>query len=228
MFWLGRRRRARDEDAGCRARIIAAADEARGRIARDLHDGAQQRLVSLALDLRAVQASVPSELADVKAQLARVVDKLAEAVADLQDLARAIHPPILRSGVGPAVRALARRSPVPVEVHVCVAAQLPEPVGLAVYYVVAEALANVAKHARAGVVRIRLETHDDAVVCLEIGDDGIGGALPGGGAGLNGLGDRVEALGGTLTITSPPGRGTTLPVAIPLPSPVGPPGRTSV
>jgi signal transduction histidine kinase len=198
-----------------RARVVAAADQARRLIERDLHDGAQQRIVSLGLDLRATQAAVPDELADLRDRLDRSVDTLAQVHTDLQELSRGIHPAILsRGGLGAALKTLARRSPVPVALTISIPARLPDTVEVAAYYVVAEALTNAAKHARASEVGVSAVAHD-GVLDLTVSDDGVGGALAGDGSGLIGLHDRIEAAGGTLTITSPAGVGTTLSATIP-------------
>jgi signal transduction histidine kinase len=210
--------RSRDELASSRARIVATADETRRRIERDLHDGAQQRLVSLALELRAAQAAVPEEAGELEAELSRVADGLASVLDDLREIARGIHPAILaEGGLGPALNALARRSAVPVEVDLRTAphARLPQQVEVAAYYVVAEALTNAAKHAGASTVVVRAEA-DDSVLRLSIRDDGNGGADPTAGSGLIGLRDRVEAIAGTLVIESTVGSGTTLLVELPL------------
>jgi signal transduction histidine kinase len=205
---------SRVELAASCARVVAAADETRRRIERDLHDGTQQRLVSLALDVRAAEASAPPELVELKAQLSRTAVGLAGAVENLQEISRGIHPAILsQGGLGPALKTLARRSSVPVQLDVSVDRRLPESVEVAVYYVVSEALTNVAKHAHASVVRVDLEA-DEAVVRLSVGDDGVGGATCGRGSGLIGLRDRIEALGGRIEIASPSGKGTTLLVEI--------------
>jgi signal transduction histidine kinase len=205
----------RAELRASRARIVAAGDETRRRLERDLHDGAQQRLVSLALDTRAAEAMAPREPGDLQAQLSRIGEGLTGALDDLRELSHGIHPAILsEGGLRPALKALARRSAVPVELDVRGQDRLPEQVEVAVYYVVAEALANAAKHARASVVQVDLET-EDAIARLSIRDDGVGGADLGHGSGLVGLRDRVEALGGRIEITSPSGRGTSLTVALP-------------
>jgi signal transduction histidine kinase len=207
---------SRVELAASRARVVAAADETRRRIERDLHDGTQQRLVSVALDLRAAENSTPSELVDLRAQLSRTGEGLAAAVEDLQEISRGIHPAILsQGGLEPALKALARRSSVPARLDLSVDRGLPENVEVAAYYVVSEALTNVAKHAQASVVRVGLDT-GEAMVRLSIEDDGVGGAEPGHGSGLIGLRDRIEALGGRVEIASPPGKGTTLRVEIPV------------
>jgi signal transduction histidine kinase len=202
--------------AASRARIVAAADETRRRIERDLHDGTQQQLVSLILELRAAEATEPSEVRELRAQLARTAHRLGEVLEELREISRGIHPPILsKGGLDRALRALARRSAVPVELDLRAERRLPEQVEVAAYYVVSEALTNAAKHAQASVVHVELEAHD-AIVQLAIRDDGIGGAAPAQGSGLVGLSDRIEALGGTLQVTSPAGNGTTLLIEIPL------------
>jgi signal transduction histidine kinase len=207
---------ARAELAASRARIVRSADEARRRIERDLHDGIQQRLVSLALDLRAVQAGAPAELGELQTQLARAADGLGEALEELQELSRGIHPAILsQGGLGPALKALARRSAVPVEADLKIEARLPEPVEAAAYYVVAEALANAAKHAHASVAHVAVQARDGRLH-LWVHDDGVGGADPACGSGLIGLTDRVQALSGAITIHSPTGEGTTLQVDLPI------------
>ena len=208
--------RSREELAASRTRVVAAADQARRRIERDLHDGTQQRLVSLVLDLRAAQAAVPPELPELRAQLARVADGLTGALEDLRELSRGIHPAVLsEGGLAPALKALARRSAVPVELEVEVPARLAEPVEVAAYYVVSEALANTAKHANASVIHVRVQAGDDRLQ-LSVRDDGVGGARPGRGSGLVGLTDRVQALGGTITIHSPAGQGTRLQIDLPV------------
>jgi signal transduction histidine kinase len=210
---------SRSQLSASRARVVAAADDTRRRIERDLHDGTQQRLVSLALDLRSVEALVPSELIDVRTQVSRVVDGLRGALNDLQEISRGIHPAILSNGgLGPALKALARRSPVPVQLGLPPDPRVPESVQVAVYYLVSEALTNVAKHAYASGVHINVDVAD-AVVQVSISDDGVGGARPDKGSGLIGLRDRIDALGGTIDIASPEGKGTALMVKIPLAEP---------
>jgi signal transduction histidine kinase len=158
---------------------------------------------------------VPRELVELKAELSHTARGLAAAVEDLQEVSRGIHPSVLSaSGLRPALRALARRSAVPVELDVN-AGRLPERVEVAAYYVVSEALTNAAKHANASVVQVDVEP-TNGVVRLSIRDDGVGGADPRQGSGLVGLGDRIEALGGELTITSQPGGGTWLSVTLPI------------
>jgi signal transduction histidine kinase len=207
---------SREELAASRARIVATADQARRRIERDLHDGTQQRLVSLVLDLRAAEAAVPPERPELRAQVGRVADGLTGALEELRELSRGIHPAILsEGGLAPALKALARRSPVPVELTVDVTARLPEPVEVAAYFVVSEALANAAKHAHASVAEVEARA-SDGLLHLSVNDDGVGGAAPGGGSGLVGLADRVEALGGTIEVHSPAGRGTRLQIELPI------------
>jgi signal transduction histidine kinase len=207
---------ARADLVASRARFVLATDQARRRIERDLHDGVQQRLISLGLNVCQAQTDVPSEFPRLREQLSAVVAGLTETVDDVRELSRGVHPAILtEGGLRPALRALARRSGVAVQLGVRLDARLPEPVEVAAYYVVAEALTNTAKHARATVVSVLTEVRDDQLH-LSIHDDGVGGAELGRGSGLIGLTDRVEALGGTLTLDSPPGRGTRLDVCLPL------------
>jgi signal transduction histidine kinase len=206
---------ARTALTASRARIVAAADETRRRIERDLHDGIQQRLVSLGLELRAAQATVPPQLDEIEGALSRVAEGLTSVFDELREISRGIHPAILsEGGLEPALRALCRRSAVPVELDLHVERRLPERVEVATYYVVSEALTNATKHARASVVKVELDTHD-AILQLAIRDDGIGGADLSQGSGLVGLSDRIEALGGTLQVTSPAGSGTTLLIEVP-------------
>jgi signal transduction histidine kinase len=206
----------RAELVASRARIVAAFDRARRVIERDLHDGVQQRLVSLALMLRGAQKRVPAGLPELDASLSQAIAGLTDVLSGLQEISRGIHPAILsQGGLVPAVKTLARRSAVPVELTVRAEGRMPEPVEVAGYYVVAEALTNVAKHARASVVHVDVGVHGDALR-LEVRDDGIGGADPARGTGLMGIDDRVEALGGTMRVDSPSGKGTSLFVTLPL------------
>jgi signal transduction histidine kinase len=202
-----------------RARIVASADTTRRRIERDLHDGAQQRLVSLALHVRStVQAAVPPGAHQLSAQLDGVADEIIGVVDDLRELARGVHPAALaEGGLRSALKTLAHRSPVPVRLDVQVDRRLPDPIELAAYYVVAEALTNTAKHAQATVIDVGAAA-GNGMLRVDVRDDGLGGADPTGGSGLVGLTDRVEALGGRLTFTSPPGGGTALNVVLPLPA----------
>jgi len=210
----------------CRAsrrRIVAAADEARRRIQRDLHDGTQQRLVSLGLAVRAAEASVPPERDDLREELSHVAQGLAEAVEDLQEISRGIHPAILtKGGLGPALRAVARRSPIPVDLDLTMDVRLPEPIEVAAYFVASEALANAAKHSQASRIDLSLE-HGDGSLVLSIRDDGVGGADADLGSGLVGLTDRIEALGGSIRADSRHDEGTQITVKLPLELDVSPP-----
>jgi signal transduction histidine kinase len=208
---------ARAELIASRARIVAAADDARRRLERDLHDGAQQHLVSLGLELRLAEQSIPPEMQSFKEQLSGVISGLTAVSRDLQEISRGIHPAILTNGgLRPALRTLARRCPIPANVDVLVVGRLPESVEVAAYYVVAEALTNAAKYSQASNVNVCAEV-GEGNLCLSIQDDGIGGADSRKGSGLIGLNDRVEVLGGHMKVISPPGSGTTLHVTIPLP-----------
>jgi signal transduction histidine kinase len=213
---------ARVDLTASRARVVAATDDIRRRIERDLHDGTQQRLVSLALDVRSTQASVPDTQPQLRIELADITDGLVAALDDLREISRGIHPALLAGGgLGPALKALARRSPLPVELDIGLDGRLPDHVEVAAYYVVAEALTNAAKHARPTAIWVAADVVDGRLR-LTVRDDGIGGADPGNGSGLTGLTDRVEALGGTITVHSPPGEGTTLQVWLPLSTPAEP------
>jgi signal transduction histidine kinase len=204
------------ELAASRARSVAEGDDARRKLERDLHDGAQQQLVSLGLQLRTAESALPCELRAFKEQIADVITGLAGVCADLQEISRGIHPAIAsRGGLGPALATLARRSAVPVRLDVAVERRLPTSVEVAAYYVVAEALTNTAKYAHASEVGVRVEAAGPTLH-LSIDDDGVGGADVGKGSGLIGLIDRVEALGGSLEISSPVGIGTSLRAEIPL------------
>jgi signal transduction histidine kinase len=206
---------AHAELTASRARVVATADETRRRIERDLHDGAQQHLVSLALRLRGIAAAAPPELDEVHQEIDAVGAELDEVLSDLRELSRGIHPANLaEGGLGPALRNLARRSPVPVQLQMGPEGRLPERVEVTAYYVVAEALTNVARHANASLVQVELK-RADGLVRLDIRDDGVGGADPARGSGLIGLKDRVEATGGTLGVKSHPGQGTSLLVRLP-------------
>jgi len=206
---------AHAELTASRARIIATADETRRRIERDLHDGAQQRLVSLALQLQAAQAALPPALTELKAELGQVMAGLNDTFEELREYARGIHPAVLAAGgLAAALKALARRSPVPVELDVQTGTRLPERAEVTAYYVVSEALANAAKHAKASAVRVAVDVAD-GVVRVSVCDDGVGGADPARGSGLVGLKDRVAAVGGTLTVHSRRGQGTRLTAELP-------------
>jgi signal transduction histidine kinase len=211
----------RAELAASRRRIVTASDDARRRIERDLHDGTQQQLVSLGLAVRAAELNIPVDRSDLRAELSRVAAALAAAVEDLQEISRGIHPAILSAGgVGPALRTLARRSAIPVELEVTTDSRLPEPIEVAAYFVASEALANATKHAQASGVEVSLALHDGGLL-LSIRDDGVGGADPARGSGLVGLTDRVEALGGSLHVQSRPGDGTQITAELPLVLEVG-------
>jgi len=202
--------------AASRERVVVAADQTRRRIERDLHDGAQQQLVALAIDLQAMRETVPSELTQLRDDLGQVAQGLVGTLDELREIARGIHPAILaQGGLGPALRTLARRCPVPVELELDVGPRLSEQVEVATYYVVAEALTNAAKHAGASLIRVT-GTVRDGVLRVGVRDDGRGGASPGRGSGLVGITDRVEALGGTLVLRSPPGVGTSVELSLPL------------
>lgn len=199
-----------------RGRVVAAGDEMRRRLERDLHDGAQQRLVSLALELRLAQTTVPPEQPELGAGLGQAAEVLNEVLGELREISRGLHPAILaEGGLGPALRTLARRSAVPVELKVETESRYPTPVEVATYYVVSEALTNTSKYAEASVVEVSLEERADTLR-LRIRDDGIGGADPQRGSGLVGLRDRVEALNGSIDVTSPVGHGTQIEVSLPI------------
>jgi len=202
---------AREDLAASRARIVQAGDAERRRLERNLHDGAQQRLVSLALMLRLAARRHPEDV-----ELVRAGEELGHALTELRELARGIHPAVLSErGLEPAVRAVADRAPFPVELTVDLDQRLPDPVEAAAYYVVAEALTNVAKYAQATEVSVGVE-RANGQARIEVRDDGVGGAAAGSGSGLRGLADRVEALGGRLEIDSPLGAGTTVRAEIPV------------
>jgi signal transduction histidine kinase len=206
---------ARAELVASRARIVAAGDEARRRIQRDLHDGTQQRLVSLALDVRAAEADVPPGLDDLHARLSGIATGLTAALEDLQEISRGIHPAVLaKGGLEPALKALAHRSAIPVDLEISTQEQIAGPIEVAVYFVASEALANAAKHSRASRIDVSLEQRDRTLL-LSVRDDGVGGADAARGSGLVGLTDRVEALGGSIDLTSVPGEGTQLTAEFP-------------
>ncbi|WP_433087437.1 GAF domain-containing sensor histidine kinase [Dactylosporangium sp. CA-052675] len=206
---------ARADLVASRTRVVIAADQARRRIERDLHDGIQQRLVSLAVAARMIEADLPSGTSHLRARLSALTDGLTAALDELREISRGIHPAILSDGgLGPALKSLARRSAVAVQLDVC-SDRLPEPVEVAGYYVVAEALANATKYAHAAVVHVATAVSDGRLH-ITVRDHGVGGADPACGSGLTGLADRVEALGGTITLDSPIGHGTSLHVELPL------------
>jgi signal transduction histidine kinase len=208
---------AQAELTASRARIVAAGDQARQRFERNLHDGTQQRLVSLALELRTAQAAVPAELTELSAQLDSLVKSATDLLDEVREIARGIHPAILtKGGLEAALRALARRCPVPVHLDMRIPGPLPQHVEASAYYVVAEALTNVAKHSRASTVSVTVAIDPGSgVLHVAVSDDGVGGADFNHGTGLFGLKDRAEAMGGRILLESPPGRGTSLRVELP-------------
>jgi signal transduction histidine kinase len=210
------RAQAQSELIASRARIVEAGDEARRRIERDLHDGTQQRLVALALHLQGVRADVPDEAQATRAALEDVEHELKSLIDEVQELSRGVHPAQLaEGGLRAALRALARRSPLPIDVNIDVPERPPLSVETAVYYVVSEALANAIKHSRATSVFVTV-AGDASAIRATVADDGVGGAELGVGSGLTGLSDRVNALAGRLSVVSPPGGGTTISVELPV------------
>ena len=204
------------ELAASRARIVEVGTAERRRLERNLHDGAQQRLLATSLMLRVACSRLDSDVGSTRALLAQATEELAAALEELRELARGIHPAILTDrGLGPAIDALATRSPIAVECDVQVRERLPPPVEAAAYFVVAEGLTNVAKYAHASHARVRIRMRGDEVEVV-VRDDGVGGADAARGTGLRGLADRVAALDGELTLDSPPGRGTRLAARIPV------------
>jgi signal transduction histidine kinase len=199
-----------------RARIVEAGLAERRRLERNLHDGAQQRLVALSLTLRIAQGQIAKDPARAEAMVAGAQEELTHALEELRELARGIHPAVLSDrGLGPAVEALAVRSPLPVRVVEVPQERLPAPVEAAAYFVVAEALTNVAKYAHANEATVAVRRQNGHAE-VEVADDGVGGADPGRGSGLRGLADRLGALDGSLVLDSPPGSGTTLRAEIPV------------
>jgi signal transduction histidine kinase len=198
-----------------RARLVGATDAERRRIERDLHDGTQQRLVSIAMSLGLLESKLGAGPGEARPIVEEARTALTAALAELRDLTQGIHPTILvERGLPAALDELCQRSPIPAHLKVAVDERLPDQVETAAYFLVSEALANAAKHSHASEVRVRAG-REPAQLIVEVTDDGIGGASPGGGSGLRGLADRVEALGGRFTVSSPPGRGTTLHAEIP-------------
>jgi signal transduction histidine kinase len=209
---------AHEQLTASRARIVQAGDAERQRLERNLHDGAQQRFVSLALGLRLAQSQLAADPASAADLLSQASEELAVGLEELRELARGIHPAILTDrGLAPAVEALATRATLPVELNGLPSERLPEPIEAAAFYVVSESLANVAKYASASCARVDL-ARDDGLLVVEVSDDGIGGADAGKGSGLRGLADRVEALGGRLEVSSELGRGTTVRAELPMES----------
>jgi signal transduction histidine kinase len=207
---------SRSELTASRARIVAASDETRRRVERDLHDGVQQRLVTLGLVLRSAEAELPRELEQVRADLSHVGEGLKAVLDDLREISRGMHSPILsEGGLAPALKSLARRSPIPVALDVHVEGRLADVVEVATYYLVSEVLTNTAKHAQASAVYVDVAQADE-VLHISVRDDGVGGADPARGSGLVGLRDRVEALGGTIVFQSAKDEGTMVDVLLPL------------
>jgi PAS domain S-box-containing protein len=203
-----------DDLAASRARIVTAGDVERRRLERNLHDGAQQRLVALSLTLRLARARLDSDPEAARAALANAAEELALALDELRELARGLHPAALEHALPTALESLAARSTVPTAVSCDVAGRLPQAVELAGYFVACEALANVGKYAAATSASMHL-WRTERGVAIEIADDGVGGADPAGGSGLRGLADRVEALGGLMLVTSPRGAGTVVTAELP-------------
>lgn len=215
------RERIANDLKASRARVATAADEERRRIGRDLHDGAQQRLIAVCLQIEHITATVPPEMGELVKPLSDTARAVQGAIVDLQEIARGLYPAVLaRGGLTAALKSLARRSPVAVQLNVDVRDRLSERIEANLYYIVAEALTNVAKHARARSVQVDL-TQTESLIQLAIRDDGIGGVDPSRGSGLMGLIDRVEALDGTIEIIGSAGAGTTLLVEIPSTTPMG-------
>jgi signal transduction histidine kinase len=212
-------------------RVVTAADETRRRIERNLHDGIQQRLVTLSLELRGIHDACPQLPGlDLRGRLSGVSEGMVSLLDELREISRGVHPAILsQAGLEPALKSLARRAALPVELNVQAPGRLPEPVEVAAYYIVGETLANAAKHSGASIVEVDV-TIDGGVLRVCIRDDGCGGADPARGSGIVGLRDRAEALGGRMTLSSSTGKGTSVVVEIPLSQPaaesaVGPASR---
>jgi signal transduction histidine kinase len=207
---------SRGQLAASRARVVASAYATRRQIERDLHDGIQQRLVTLALELQGVRDGVPSDRQELLARLSDVENDVRAVIDELREISRGIHPAVLsQGGLGPALKSLARRSGVPVQLHVGATPRLPQAVEVAAYYAVSEALTNATKHSKASGADVDLEVRDGTLE-LSIRDDGVGGADPAQGSGIVGLTDRIEALGGTIAVTSPPGEGTSITLTLPV------------
>jgi PAS domain S-box-containing protein len=216
---------ARSELSASRARILAAGDEARRRIERDLHDGAQQQLVSIGLELKRLRADLPPDLIEALMALDQVDLALDRVLDEVREISHGVHPAIVTQwGLERALRVLARRSTTPVELSIDLSGRLPQAIEITAYYFVSEALANVAKHADASVVWL-CARDSDGRLAVSVRDDGVGGADTRGGSGLEGLVDRAEALGGTLALESEPGRGTTVSIELPIVTSVGPRAR---
>jgi signal transduction histidine kinase len=207
---------ARAELAASRLRVVAAADEMRRRMERNLHDGTQQRLITLGLKLRGALDRVPVEMPEMRMQLAQLDEGVTSLLDELREISRGLHPAILsQAGLGSALKSLVRRGALPVTLDVNVPERLPEPIEVAAYYVVSEALTNATKHANASMAEVGLQLNT-GTLRITVSDDGVGGADPSKGSGIVGLKDRVDALGGTMAILSPPGKGTEITVDLPL------------
>jgi signal transduction histidine kinase len=229
---------ARADLVASRARIVAAGDEARRRIERNLHDGTQQRLIAIGLDLQRISAGVPIDRIETREGLERAGEDLESVLEDVRELSRGLRPPMLsHRGLRPALLALVRRSPIPIELEIDLDERPPEAVETAVYYVVAEALANASKHSNASMISVTIATdHAGGPFAIDLGgrraavhvyatiaDDGGGGAEQIPGSGLMGLADRIDVLGGRFVLESPVGHGTTVTVVLPLaPPPASP------
>jgi signal transduction histidine kinase len=198
-----------------RGRLVEVTDAERRRIERNLHDGTQQRLVSIAMSLGLLQAKLPAGAAEAEPLVAETRHELELALRELRELTHGIHPPLLTErGLAAALEELCRRAALPARLDAALEDRFPDQVESAVYFVVSEALANAAKHSHAAQVRVAASSRGGRLV-VEVADDGTGGATASGGSGLRGLADRVEALGGRFTLSSPPGAGTTLRADIP-------------
>jgi signal transduction histidine kinase len=207
---------AREQLAASRARVVAAGDAERRRLERNLHDGAQQRLVALAIGIRIADRLIDEDPEQAHAALARASDELSASLGELREIARGLHPAVLSDhGLEPAVKAVAQRAGLPVELTFDIAERLSPPVEAAAYYVIAESLTNVAKYAKASHASVEVRALGDRLL-VAVSDDGIGGADTAGGSGLLGLEDRVAALGGRLHVESPPGRGTSVRADVPV------------
>jgi signal transduction histidine kinase len=207
---------SRGQLAASRARVVAAGDEARRKIERNLHDGIQQRLIALGLEVNGFRHAVPSDQPELLAQVSAVADDVRALTDELREISRGIHPAILsQGGLGPALKSLARRSGVPVQLNVDTVRRFPLSVEAAAYYAVSEALTNATKYANASVAHVDLNV-SNGTLRLSIRDDGVGGADATRGSGIVGLVDRVEALGGTIAVTSPPGGGTSVALELPV------------
>jgi signal transduction histidine kinase len=205
----------RDELLASRARIVAAGDEARRRIERNLHDGTQQRLLALGLDLQRARLEIPEDQDDTRVALESAEQDLGSILEDLRELSHGLHPPLLsRLGLGPSLQALARRSPIPVRLQIELLDRLDPSLETAMYYVVSEALTNAIKHSHASEITVTISQGEG--LNASIVDDGVGGADPSDGSGLTGLFDRVDALGGRFSCDSPAEVGTRISVELPL------------